>query len=178
MCLRQVKAVSIEGHPAAECNGLYTHDSTHKGWPVLKSADGKTYCYRYTPTNQWRLSDKARYDEDLCVAAIVAKEGPLPVGACTWGVSDGKKLVDRTLTVGLLVRPRSLIQQLASCSCQLLLIFVGLAGLQATQSDVSAYHKRVKEAEEANIAAALAQVEVRPHGFSTVAGIPLRLKCD
>ena len=31
MCLRQAKAFSIEGHPEAAFNGLYTHDSTHEG---------------------------------------------------------------------------------------------------------------------------------------------------
>ena len=35
------KTVSIEGHPHAVYNGVYTHDSTHEGWPVLKSANGK-----------------------------------------------------------------------------------------------------------------------------------------
>ena len=62
------------------------------------------YCYRCTPSEQWRLSDKARHDENLCVASIVAKEGPLPVGAHTWQVHNGSKWVDGTLTVGLLVR--------------------------------------------------------------------------
>ena len=85
--LRQAKAVSIEGHPTATYNGVYTHDSTHEGWPVLKNDKGN-YCYRYTPRDQWRLSDRHRPDEDLSDAYIVAKEGPLPVGARTWQVIE------------------------------------------------------------------------------------------
>ena len=46
VCLRQAKAVSIEGHPEPAYNSVYTHDSTHEGWPVLKNAHGR-YCYRY-----------------------------------------------------------------------------------------------------------------------------------
>ena len=37
---------------------MYTRDSTHDGWPVLKNAKGK-YCYRYAPDYQWYL------DQDL-----------------------------------------------------------------------------------------------------------------
>ena len=103
MCLWQAKGVSIEGHPLATCNGLYTHDSTHEGWPVLKNASGR-YCYRYTPKDKWYLRDQFKPDEGACHAAIVAKEGPLPVGAHTWKVADGGPK-ERTLTVGLLVRP-------------------------------------------------------------------------
>ena len=64
MCLRQAKAVSIEGHPEPDFNGVYAHDSTHEGWPVLKNANGK-YCYRYTgglysppPWDRWFLNGK------------------------------------------------------------------------------------------------------------------------
>ena len=49
--------VSIEGHPEPACNGVYVHDSTHGGWPVLKNGDG-IYCYRYTPEDAWRLNTK------------------------------------------------------------------------------------------------------------------------
>ena len=54
MCLRQAKAVSIEGHPKPSYNGLYTHDSTHEGWPVLKNERGVN-CYRGT-REQLRIS--------------------------------------------------------------------------------------------------------------------------
>ena len=108
MCLRQAKAVSIEGHPLAEYNDLYAHDSTHEGWPVLKNARGN-YCYRHTPNDSWFLRDRFTPDEDQASAFIVAKEGPLPVGAQAWqlgpstlGTADWE---GRTLTVGLLVRP-------------------------------------------------------------------------
>ena len=105
VCPRQAKAVSIEGHPLAAHNGLYTHDSTHEGWPVLKNPKGM-YCYRHTATDKWFLRGSFDPDSDRSVANIVAKEGPLPVGAHTWQVVVDGKHVDGTLTVGLLVRPR------------------------------------------------------------------------
>ena len=109
MCLRQAKAVSIEGHPLASFNGLYTHDSTHEGWPVLKNANGRSrYCYRYNPTDHWYLHKQFTPDKSGNYGNIEAKEGPLPVGAHTWQVGDGKGgwvAGGRTLTVGLLVRP-------------------------------------------------------------------------
>ena len=100
MCLRQAKAVSIEGHPRPGFDGLYTHDSTHEGWPVLKNANG-SYCYRYTPKDAWLLSNVLTPDKANCNAAIVAKEGPLPVGAHTWQVWGDKEWQERTLTVTL-----------------------------------------------------------------------------
>ena len=107
MCPRQVKAVSIEGHPNAAFNGVYTHDSTHEGWPVLKNANGM-YCYRYTPNNQWRVGSEHNPDKGACRSTIVAKEGPLPVGAHTWrlgpsvlGKPPGSAWEDRTVTVAL-----------------------------------------------------------------------------
>ena len=110
VCLVQAKAVSIEGHPNAAYNGLYTHDSTHEGWPVLKNAKGR-YCYRHAPRDEWLLTSGSRlrilrqkFDPGsvTCAACIVAKEGPLPVGARAWKVAVDGKLVDGTLTVGLL----------------------------------------------------------------------------
>ena len=79
---------------------VYRHISTHKGWPVLKSAKGM-YCYRQAQTDKWLLNSKFTPDEPNCKAAIVAKEGPLPVGDHTWKVADGGKFVERTLTVAL-----------------------------------------------------------------------------
>ena len=92
----------IEGHPTADFNGVYTHDSTHKGWPVLKNASGM-YCYRYTPADQWMLdSDFSPDESSFAGGTIVAKDGPLPVGAHTWRVLDGQcRSVERTLTVTL-----------------------------------------------------------------------------
>ena len=83
--VQKVKAVSIEGHPRATYNGVYTHDSTHEGWPVLKSDSGR-YCYRHTPRDAWYRRGKVTPDEDLCAASIVAKGGPLPVGGGSGGV--------------------------------------------------------------------------------------------
>ena len=73
---------------------------------MLKNASGR-YCYRYTPRDKWYLDDRVEPDNNMCSAAIVAKEGPLPVGAHTWQCwHDGmKKWMEGTLTVGLLVRP-------------------------------------------------------------------------
>ena len=78
---------------------------------MLKNANGR-YCYRHAPREQWLLDDRFEPDNGSCVAHIVAKEGPLPVGAHTWqvppsavGKPKGSGFVDRTLTVGLLVRP-------------------------------------------------------------------------
>ena len=114
MWLRQAKAVSIEGHPDEALNGLYTHDSTHEGWPVLKNASGM-YCYRHTPKDQWFLSTEFTPDKDVANAYIVAKEGPLPVGAHTWQVYGNDGWEDGTLTVGLLVRPP--LPSPAACAC-------------------------------------------------------------
>ena len=36
-------AVMVTGHPHAESNGVYKHDSEYKGWPVLKNAHGRYY---------------------------------------------------------------------------------------------------------------------------------------
>ena len=93
--------VSITGHPSAAFNGVYTHDLTHEGWPVLKSASGM-YCYHYAPENAWHLNDAFTPDSRKCHATIVAKDGRLPVGAHTWEVWDGKEWVEGTLTVTLL----------------------------------------------------------------------------
>ena len=86
-------------------NGVYTHDSTHEGWPVLKNANDK-YCYRYAPKDRWLLSSHFTSDKDKCAAYIVATEGPLPVGAHTWKSFEaiGPKpwpWKDFTFTVGL-----------------------------------------------------------------------------
>ena len=87
------KSVSIEGCPQSVYNGVYRHHSTSRGWPVLKSAQG-CYCYRYPPYGQWFLNTEFTPDEGNAFAAIVAKEGPLPVGAHTWQVWDGSKWED------------------------------------------------------------------------------------
>ena len=108
VCLRQAKAVSIEGHPTPSFNGVYTHDSTHEGWPVLKNAKGM-YCYRHAPADKWLLWDWFTPDDPKSNARIVAKEGPLPVGAHTWQLGPSTLGTagweGHTLTVGLLVRP-------------------------------------------------------------------------
>ena len=83
MCPRQAKDVSIEGHPYPAYNGVYSHDSTHEGWPVLKNARGM-YCYRYTPRDQWLISMYFTPDSNNCNAHVTASEGPLPVGVHTW----------------------------------------------------------------------------------------------
>eukprot|EP01045_Picozoa_sp_COSAG04_P027823 COSAG04_NODE_4155_length_2266_cov_1.691278_2_plen_465_part_00 len=99
--------ISIAGHPTAAFNGVYTHYSTHEGWPVLKNASGM-YCYRYTPEDRWFLSSTFTPDLAQGNASIVAKEGLLPVGAHTWKISasalgkpSGSGREGRTLTVAL-----------------------------------------------------------------------------
>ena len=48
-------AVSIEGHPTAAYNGLYTHDSEDEGWPVLKNAHGKFYyCFKRASSARYK----------------------------------------------------------------------------------------------------------------------------
>ena len=105
----QAAVFSIEGHPDPTIDGVYTHVSTHKGWPVLKNANGN-YCYRYTPTDKWLLSYNFRPDSDRCSAAIVAKEGPLPVGSHDWRVYNQKwqEWENRQMNVALFVRFLSL----------------------------------------------------------------------
>ena len=100
VCPRQAKAVSIEGHPQAAYNGLYTHDTTHEGWPVLKNASGR-YCYRYTPGDKWLLGDEPH--DTSCDANVIAPEGPLPVGTRTWNCwIDDVGWENHTLMVTLL----------------------------------------------------------------------------
>ena len=110
MCLRQAKAVSIEGHPTASYNGLYTHDSTHEGWPVLKNAMGG-YCYRYTKSNSWFIRGEFTPDGGNCNAWIGAKEGLLPVGKHNWWRPDPNcpRGLTGSLTTTLLVRPKPLL---------------------------------------------------------------------
>ena len=67
---------------------------------MLKNDKGM-YCYRYAPYSQWFLWKEFTPDSSLANAVIVAKEGPLPVGAHTWQVISGGKWVQRTLTVAL-----------------------------------------------------------------------------
>ena len=171
----QAKAVSIEGHPQASFNGVYTHDSTHEGWPVLKNASGN-YCYRYTPLDKWFLSGTFTPDEDRCIAAIAAKEGPLPVGAHTWQVPDdsGTRFVAGTLTVGLLVRPLPAPASHCSLSPAALPPCIPLrmrmqpteGAVQTTAAEVAAVEQRAKAVAEAAAAenarkAAKALVEVQ-----------------
>ena len=65
----------------------------------------KRIAERYQTNYMAIVSGTFTPDKDTCIANIVAKEGPLPVGAHTWEVAVDGKLVDGTLTVGLLVRP-------------------------------------------------------------------------
>ena len=70
---------------------------------MLKNARGR-YCYRYTPKDRWLLRPEFTPDSGKCSAYIEAKEGPLPVGAHTWQVADGKGGLlqgGRTLTLSL-----------------------------------------------------------------------------
>ena len=67
---------------------------------MLKNANGRWF-YRYVPEDHWFLRAEFTPDEVACSACIMAKEGPLPVGARTWKVWIGGKWEDGTLTVTL-----------------------------------------------------------------------------
>ena len=99
MCLVQAKAISIDGHPNAAYNGVYTHVSTHEGWPVLKNDKGK-YCYRHAPRDTWTLNDKFTPDKTYGRAMIVTEEGPLPVGSVLWRCWNST-WADHVLTMAL-----------------------------------------------------------------------------
>ena len=60
---------SLEGHTTAACNGVYRLHSEHKGWPVLKNEHG-SYCYRYTPSDKWFLSNELTPDEGRLLTKI------------------------------------------------------------------------------------------------------------
>ena len=81
--------------------------SEHKGWPVLRNGAGK-FCYRYEPTDDWRLRDEHTPDSNICNSWIASAEGPLPIGAQTWQCIVDDEWVDRSLSVTVLVRPFSL----------------------------------------------------------------------
>ena len=98
VCLRQAEAVSVAGHPRAAFNGVYTHDSTHKGWPVLKNVKG-VYCYRHEATEVWQLRQEFWPDEAASFANVTAPEGPLPLGARTWDCSVDNSWERHTVTV-------------------------------------------------------------------------------
>ena len=91
-------SLSIEGHPNSHYDGVYTLDSSHKGWPVLKNARGM-FCYRHRPTGSWRLFHRFHHEyigpspgpgrhftEHVAnnAAHIHALDGLLPVGAHIW----------------------------------------------------------------------------------------------
>ena len=60
--------------------------------------------YRYK-TDRWHLASEHRPAAAHANGAyIVAKEGPLPVGAHAWKIRKGSQWVDAALTVALLVR--------------------------------------------------------------------------
>ena len=95
---------TLEGHPDADFNGAYRKVSEHKGWPVLRNGAGR-FCYRYEPTDDWFLWKEHTPDSDIRNSWIASAEGPLPIGAQTWGCCGGGKWVDRSLSVTVLVRP-------------------------------------------------------------------------
>eukprot|EP01045_Picozoa_sp_COSAG04_P020178 COSAG04_NODE_2040_length_4948_cov_1.674572_2_plen_190_part_00 len=132
---------------------------------MLKNASGY-YCYRYTPGDKWLLDSDFSPTESTCAGGmIVAKEGPLPVGAHTWRVDDGKGgWKDGTLTVGLLVRPPaalpSRLRPTALCAplpCCLLSpshAHFSSEGAVQTDAEVAAAEQRAKAAEAEAAAAA------------------------
>ena len=64
------------------------------------SAGPQKHLFRHPDDDEWRLSvDPFDPAADGCCARIPAAGGPVPTGARAWGVSDGKKLVEREVTV-------------------------------------------------------------------------------
>ena len=157
--MRQAKAVSLEGHPTAAYNGLYTHDSTYEGWPVLRNASG-SYCYHYAPLDKWFLNNTFTPAEPNCMASIVAKEGPLPVGDHAWDVYCGG-WAEGTLTVVLLVRP------LPSSACAVLLCILSplskpLSNIRWMRAQTEADMERIDEEAAARALAEVQKVRLSP----------------
>eukprot|EP01045_Picozoa_sp_COSAG04_P011039 COSAG04_NODE_697_length_11055_cov_5.640471_7_plen_183_part_00 len=117
--LWQVKGILIMDHPIETYDGVYKYvdaselaslrvtGESHEGWPVLittyRRYDGttsiRTWLYHNKETDAWILSDTLS-DEGSNSGSIVAKEGPLPIGAGhTWRVAlDKNPLSDEVAT--------------------------------------------------------------------------------
>ena len=72
---------------------------------MFKNAVGM-YCYRYAPKEQWVLNHDFTPDTDQAFAFVAAPEGPLPIGAKSWGCAVGGRWEDRTLTVSPIAEVR------------------------------------------------------------------------
>ena len=129
---------------------------------MLKNAKG-IYCYRLIAGNKWNMGANFQPDKSTGVAYIyidhyycpsgsdsgsdsgsediVAKGGPLPVGARTWKIADRSigmfdhEFADGTLTVGLLVRaplpsPAACASLPSADRCSATLIFISCAFLK------------------------------------------------
>jgi hypothetical protein len=106
---------ALEGHPAPACNGTYRKVSEHKGWPVLRNGAGM-FCYRYEPYDKWFLWKEHTPDSNLSNSWIASAEGPLSIGAQTWQCVVDGKVVGRSLSVTVLVRPfPSLMPSASAC---------------------------------------------------------------
>ena len=99
------KSVTIKGHSRAKFNGVYTHDSEHEGWPVLKNAKG-IYCYHYKQLEQWVLFSSHDLATDFTDAYIKAPDGPLPLGAAVWQCWVGGDRQKNRLAEGSWVRKK------------------------------------------------------------------------
>ena len=55
----------------------------------------------FSPDDKWLLKGALEPDKSNANAFIVAKEGPLPVGANTWVCWFDQRWLERTLTVTL-----------------------------------------------------------------------------
>ena len=86
--LESVKGVSIEGHPYhVNLTGVYTLESEHAGWPVLKNKHGVfLFLFPWATVDCWMLTDdKGDLDTGESIAHLRdTSKGYFPVGAHAW----------------------------------------------------------------------------------------------
>ena len=58
--LRGMAGLAVEGHPSSAFNGVYTHVSEHKGWPVFKKQgaveSATVYLQKYDPDRDFEAA--------------------------------------------------------------------------------------------------------------------------
>ena len=98
----------------------------------------------------WLMGPKYDPDVGSGTAYIESKEGPLPVGACTWQVASGGQWVGGTVTVELLVRLCPL--QFPKC------MHSDRRFAQTTEEEAATAEQRIQQAKDA-VKAANAEAE-------------------